>query len=268
MALNRHLDRWAHAVVRSVKKKVYPSNSNQSNPGSADNAGTSNAVPNESTPLHTISKATQASVEIGSPPLSTTGTQTLNHEDSVDAVNTNNTHNNANTQQNGHIMDVIDSSEGDEDDDDTPMYPWQRPKGILASIWWLCFFPLNLLFFITIPDVRRKKCVNLFPLAFIMSVVWIGAISYEVTWLITVIGYTISVPDTVMGLSFLAVGTSIPEVFSSLIVSRQVCTNVASSTSFLYSFKSSNDRSMIMYLGSLEKAVHVYQQMGIDLLQK
>ena len=120
-------------------------------------------------------------------------------------------------------MDVIDSSEGDEDDDDTPMYPWQRPKGILASIWWLCFFPLNLLFFITIPDVRRKKCVNLFPLAFIMSVVWIGAISYEVTWLITVIGYTISVPDTVMGLSFLAVGTSIPEVFSSLIVSRQVC---------------------------------------------
>ena len=64
--------------------------------------------------------------------------------------------------------------------------------------------------------------MNLFPLAFIMSVVWIGAISYEVTWLITVIGYTISVPDTVMGLSFLAVGTSIPEVFSSLIVSKQV----------------------------------------------
>ena len=51
---------------------------------------------------------------------------------------------------------------------------------------------------------------------------YIGAISYEVTWLITVIGYTISVPDTVMGLSFLAVGTSIPEVFSSLIVSKQV----------------------------------------------
>ena len=50
----------------------------------------------------------------------------------------------------------------------------------------------------------------------------LGAISYEVTWLITVIGYTISVPDTVMGLSFLAVGTSIPEVFSSLIVSKQV----------------------------------------------
>lgn len=55
-----------------------------------------------------------------------------------------------------------------------------------------------------------------------MCMAWIGAISYELTWLITVIGYTIQVPDTVMGLTFLAIGTSIPEVFSSLIVSKQV----------------------------------------------
>merc|ERR1712062_591235 len=79
----------------------------------------------------------------------------------------------------------------------------------------------NLLFFLTIPDVRRPSCVNWFPVTFAMCMAWIGAISYEVTWLITVIGYTIRVPDTVMGLSFLAVGTSIPEVFSSLIVTRQ-----------------------------------------------
>ena len=39
--------------------------------------------------------------------------------------------------------------------------------------------------------------------------------------MITVIGFTIGVPDSVMGLTFLAVGTSVPEVISSLIVSRQ-----------------------------------------------
>ena len=55
-----------------------------------------------------------------------------------------------------------------------------------------------------------------------MCIAWIGVVAYQVTWLITIIGYTIQVPDTVMGLSFLAVGTSIPEVFSSLIVSKQV----------------------------------------------
>ena len=101
-------------------------------------------------------------------------------------------------------------------------YPWDIPSGILAKIWWLCFFPVNLLFFLSIPDVRRPKCVKWFPLSFIMCIAWIGVVAYQVTWLITIIGYTIQVPDTVMGLSFLAVGTSIPEVFSSLIVSKQV----------------------------------------------
>ena len=145
--------------------------------------------------------------------LSTTGTQTIRHEidSSVDV-----------SRQNGHIMDGADVTDDDTtEDEDEPDYPWQKPKSILATIWWLLFLPINILFFITIPDVRRAKCVTFFPITFLMSVAWIGAISYELTWLITVIGYTIRVPDTVMGLSFLAVGTSIPEVFSSLIVSKQ-----------------------------------------------
>jgi K+-dependent Na+/Ca+ exchanger-like protein len=220
MTLNRRIDKWAHSVMRSIKKRVYPSTNQNAESGGAGN-------PNESTPLHTISKNTQATIENASPTLST-ATQNLNHEDStlqcsIDA-NTNNPRNTTMTtaNQNGHIMDGADIDDDDnEDDDGDPGYPWQYPKGICAKIWWLCFLPLNLLFFITIPDVRRPNLVNFFPLSFLMSVAWIGAISYEVTWLITVIGYTISVPDTVMGLSFLAVGTSIPEVFSSLIVSKQ-----------------------------------------------
>merc|ERR1712012_928497 len=71
------------------------------------------------------------------------------------------------------------------------------------------------------PRVSWPKYVKWFPLSFFMCIAWIGVVAYEVTWLITVIGYTIKVPDTVMGLSFLAVGTSIPEVFSSLIASKQ-----------------------------------------------
>ena len=77
--------------------------------------------------------------------------------------------------QNGHIMDGADIDDDDnEDDDGDPGYPWQYPKGICAKIWWLCFLPLNLLFFITIPDVRRPNLVNFFPLSFLMSVAWIG----------------------------------------------------------------------------------------------
>lgn len=136
-------------------------------------------------------------------------------------------------------QDSIDSSSSE------LKYPWQLPtEGFLNKLWCICFFPMNLLFFVTIPNVRRPKCINFFPLSFIMCMVWIGGISYEVTWLITVIGYTISVPDTVMGLSFLAIGTSVPEVFSSLIVSRQGKGSMAVSNSI-----GSNTFDMLVCLG-------------------
>lgn len=201
MTLNVRIERWAHSVMKNVKKRVYPTAAAENNSVSTVSNNIALQVPNESTPLHTsASKSTQV---------------TMNN-DSTDAGGGDK------AEANGHHLDVENAAEVDEAEDDPPGYPWHPPDGILAKIWWLCFLPVNLLFFLSIPDVRRSHCVKFFPISFIMCMVWIGAISYELTWLITVIGYTINVPDTVMGLSFLAVGTSIPEVFSSLIVAKQV----------------------------------------------
>jgi len=193
MVFNVKIELWAESVVKNVKKRVYPSaNINGNGNAVGDNnssISTHNNIPmavtNESTPLHTAtSKSTKVTLE-----------------DSSDAAGGFTQDDVIKLEANGH--GVI---EDDPDDD---------------KIWWLCFFPTNILFFLSIPDVRRPKCVKWFPLSFFMCIAWIGVVAYEVTWLITVIGYTIKVPDTVMGLSFLAVGTSIPEVFSSLIVSKQ-----------------------------------------------
>ena len=97
-------------------------------------------------------------------------------------------------------------------------------------------FPLLRGFVLFVSNFSWPKLVNWFPFLFAMCMAWIGAISYDVTWLITIIGYTINVPDSVMGLSFLAVGTSMPEVFSSLIVSRQVNISVSSVKTFSWAF--------------------------------
>ena len=49
---------------------------------------------------------------------------------------------------------IIFHSESDEEE--VPKYPWQRPDGgVFAHLWWALFFPVELLFFLTIPDVRR-----------------------------------------------------------------------------------------------------------------
>lgn len=38
---------------------------------------------------------------------------------------------------------------------------------------------------------------------------------------VTIIGYTLGIPDVIMGITFLAAGTSVPDCMASLIVARQ-----------------------------------------------
>ncbi|KAH8289137.1 hypothetical protein KR054_000875, partial [Drosophila jambulina] len=98
-------------------------------------------------------------------------------------------------------------------------------------IWWLYKYPAELFLAITIPNPR-----TVYLLTLLMSVVWISGISYLVTWFITVIGHNAGVPDSIMGLTFLAAGTSVPEVVSSYIVCKQghgamaICNAVGSNT--------------------------------------
>jgi len=231
MFFNVKIERWAQSLVKTVKKRVYPSatvNGNGAGTG-ADNSSSvsTQTVTNELTPLHTATSKSRPSNNIPmtvtneSTPLHTANSKStrVTEESSEAAAGAGYTQDDViKLEANGH---GVVEDDPDDDDDESPGYPWEIPSGILAKIWWLCFFPVNILFFLSIPDVRRPKCVKWFPLSFLMCIAWIGVVAYEVTWLITVIGYTIQVPDTVMGLSFLAVGTSIPEVFSSLIVSKQ-----------------------------------------------
>ena len=44
----------------------------------------------------------------------------------------------------------------------------------------------------------------------------------EFVWFqVTVIGFTLGIPDVIMGITFLAAGTSVPDCMASVIVARQ-----------------------------------------------
>ena len=88
--------------------------------------------------------------------------------------------------------------------------------GWIEQVYWAAYLPVNLLLYFTVPKIK-----SLYPICFVMCMAWIGVYTYVVAWMITLIGYTFRIPDSVMGLTFLAIGTSVPEVFSRLIVSRQ-----------------------------------------------
>jgi hypothetical protein len=40
-------------------------------------------------------------------------------------------------------------------------------------------------------------------------------------WMVTIIGFTFGIPDSIMGITFLAAGSSVPDALSSVLVVRQ-----------------------------------------------
>lgn len=96
-------------------------------------------------------------------------------------------------------------------------FPKENSK--LYRFWWLYTWPLKLLLTLTIPSPTRFK--RWYPLAFFMCIVWIGANSYVVSWSMTVIGHTFFIPESVMGMTFLAFGGCLPEACSVFIMSRR-----------------------------------------------
>ncbi|XP_056261657.1 sodium/potassium/calcium exchanger 4 isoform X2 [Seriola aureovittata] len=99
--------------------------------------------------------------------------------------------------------------------------PFHIPRGIGSKFKWLISWPLLLLLFFTVPNCAKPRWEKFFMVSFILSTVWIAIFSYLMVWMVTIIGYTLGIPDVIMGITFLAAGTSVPDCIASLIVARQ-----------------------------------------------
>ncbi|CAH0684018.1 unnamed protein product [Chilo suppressalis] len=102
---------------------------------------------------------------------------------------------------------------------ETAVNPLVKPEGAntLQLAWWYVSFPIHWSCRHTMPDCRGRW----YPVTFIVSMLWISFYSYFMVWMITIIGYTLGIPDTVMGLTFVAAGVSVPDALSSLAVIKE-----------------------------------------------
>merc|ERR1711935_69351 len=64
-----------------------------------------------------------------------------------------------------------------------------------------------------------------------MAIAWVGVYSFFMVNWTEIIGATIGIPSVVMGLTFLAAGTSVPDLLSSVIVARRGQGDMAVSSS-------------------------------------
>ncbi|XP_062324392.1 sodium/potassium/calcium exchanger 4 isoform X1 [Osmerus eperlanus] len=115
---------------------------------------------------------------------------------------------------------VPEDKPSEQEENDT-ISPFHVPAGIGSKFKWLISWPLLLLLFFTIPNCGKPRWEKYFMLSFILSTVWIAVFSYFMVWMVTIIGFTLGIPDVIMGITFLAAGTSVPDCIASLIVARQ-----------------------------------------------
>ncbi|KAH8338179.1 hypothetical protein KR059_011188, partial [Drosophila kikkawai] len=116
---------------------------------------------------------------------------------------------------------ILDKGNGeDEEEDDMPksIYMYPRDASCFGQFWWIFVFPIKLTLSLLIPHPMKHR--RLYPLSFIMCILCIGGNAYLIVWMLTAFGVAIHVPTIVMGLTFLAAGSTMPEAVSSLISLR------------------------------------------------
>ena len=98
----------------------------------------------------------------------------------------------------------------DDDDDDDEGIDLSWPDDVAGRAYFILACPLMFLLAYTIPNCKKRR--NLWPLVFVESILYIGFFSYFMVWWATTVGATVGISDEVMGYTFLAAGTSVPDL--------------------------------------------------------
>ena len=123
------------------------------------------------------------------------------------------------------------AAEEEEEDDDEPFNPFEIPESGFGKFMWVVGFPLSFAMYLTIPDCRREVFAKYYMATFAMCIAWIGFLSYFMVWMVTEFGIIVQVRDSIMGITLLAAGTSIPDCLSSVAVAKKGHGDMAVSSS-------------------------------------
>ncbi|XP_015511230.1 sodium/potassium/calcium exchanger Nckx30C isoform X2 [Neodiprion virginianus] len=133
---------------------------------------------------------------------------------------------------NGGIASGLDAGlESGEEDESPEALDMGWPSNNRKRLTYILVAPILFPLWLTLPDTRTPRGKKFFAVTFIGSIFWIAAYSYLMVWWANVAGDTVRIPPEVMGLTFLAAGTSIPDLITSVIVARKGFGDMAVSSS-------------------------------------
>lgn len=107
-----------------------------------------------------------------------------------------------------------------------PTEHWTAEK-----VMWVISLPLMFPMWLTVPDPTDPGRKRLYVVSFVNSILWIAGFSYLMVWWATLVGEALGISDAVMGLTFLAAGTSVPDLITSVLVAKEGKGDMAVSSS-------------------------------------
>ncbi|XP_014681602.1 PREDICTED: sodium/potassium/calcium exchanger 3-like [Priapulus caudatus] len=97
---------------------------------------------------------------------------------------------------------------------------WSWCKLLLSWALFIMSFPFVCMFTWTIPDCSKEHNRKWFWASFLMSVIWIAMLSFAMVSFVGRTGCLLGIDPYTMGLVVIAVGTSVPDCISSVLVAR------------------------------------------------
>ncbi|XP_071743992.1 sodium/potassium/calcium exchanger Nckx30C isoform X6 [Lepeophtheirus salmonis] len=124
------------------------------------------------------------------------------------------------------------STANEEEEEEKPIdMSFPIDQGWKKILVYIVSFPIMGPLYLTLPDTKDPKKKKFFFVTFVLSIVWIALYSYLMVWWATVAGNVFLIPPPVMGLTFLAAGTSVPDLITSVLVAKQGKGDMAVSSS-------------------------------------
>jgi len=109
----------------------------------------------------------------------------------------------------------------EEEDEERTLLGVARPT---SAVGWAIFpgvFLWSWAFKVTILNCAKDRWAKWWPVTFLASVGWIGGISYAMVEAARHAGCIVNIPASVLGLTVLAAGTSVPDALASITVAKQ-----------------------------------------------
>lgn len=86
-----------------------------------------------------------------------------------------------------YVNSTKSEKNSDESNEKVDKSLWTCPlTNRLKTLWWLFTWPIKFVLTLTIPNPKTYR--RMYPLTFVMCIIWIGLNSYLIVWMMTIIG--------------------------------------------------------------------------------